>query len=366
MSKAYITSTAENHVEIVNVASLESRVKANMSTEKGAFGYIRGGAEDEWTLNQNTEAFNTKKIMPRVLQGIDQTDLKTKLWDIELKTPIIQAPSAAQGLAHVKGETDTAKGVAAAGSIFSISTYASTAVEDAAAAAPDSPQFFQLYMSKDDKFNEFLIKKAVKAGVKAIVLTVDSTLGGYREADVVNNFQFPLPMPNLAGYSAGEGKGISEIYAAAKQAICPTDIQKIKDMSGLPVLVKGIQSPEDAELAIKFGADGVWVSNHGGRQLDGGPASFEMLPAIAKVVNKRVPVIFDSGVRRGEHVFKALASGADLVAIGRPIIYGLNLGGAQGVTDVIEHLNQELGITMQLAGTKTIADVKNTELLSAN
>ncbi|GEO47909.1 lactate oxidase [Companilactobacillus kimchii] len=365
MKKKYEASTAENHVDILNIAGLEARVKDHMSNEKGAFGYISGGSEDEWTKKQNTESFNKRKIEPRVLQGIDHADLSTKLWDIDLKTPIIQAPSAAQGLAHAKGETDTAKGVAAAGSIFSISTYASTSIEDAAAAAPDAPQFFQLYMSKDDNFNEFLIKKAVAAGAKAIVLTVDSTLGGYREADVANKFQFPLPMPNLAGYSAGdgEGKGISEIYASAKQGIVPTDIQKIKNMSGLPVIVKGIQSPDDAELAIEFGADGIWVSNHGGRQLDGGPASFEVLPDIADAVDQRVPVIFDSGVRRGEHVFKALASGADLVAIGRPIIYGLNLGGAQGVTDVIEHLNMELSITMQLAGTKTINDVKNTELL---
>ncbi|KRN99300.1 lactate oxidase [Companilactobacillus kimchiensis] len=364
MKKKYEASTAENHVEIVNIAGLEARVKDHMSNEKGAFGYIRGGAEDEYTMKENTAAFNKAKIMPRVLQGIDHADLSTNLWDIALKTPIIESPSAAQGLAHANGEKDTAKGVAAAGSIFSMSTYGSTSLEDGAAAAPDAPQFFQLYMSKDDKFNEFLINKAVKAGVKAIVLTVDSTLGGYREEDVINKFQFPLPMPNLAAYSEGdgEGKGIGEIYAAAKQGIVPSDIQKIKDMSGLPVIVKGIQSPDDADLAIEFGADGIWVSNHGGRQLDGAPASFDILPDIADRVDKRVPVIFDSGVRRGEHVFKALASGADLVAVGRPIIYGLNLGGAQGVTDVIEHLNMELSITMQLAGTKTINDVKNTDL----
>jgi len=134
-------------------------------------------------------------------------------------------------------------------------------------------------------------------------------------------------------------------------------------MSQLPVFVKGIQAPADAEAAIAAGADGIWVSNHGGRQLDGGPASFECLPKVAEAVHKRVPIVFDSGVRRGEHVFKALASGADLVAIGRPIIYGLNLGGAAGVQSVFEHLNKELSITMQLAGTKTIDDVKNTTLV---
>lgn len=363
----YHTSNEEHPIDIVNISSLEGRVKERM--EAGAFGYIRGGSEDEWTMKENTALFMNKKIMPRILQGIDHADLSTKLWDIELQTPIIEAPSAAQGLAHEKGEADTAKGVAAAGSIFSISTYANTTVEDAAAAAPDAPQFFQLYMSKDDGFNEFILDKAVKAGAKAIILTADSTLGGYREEDVINQFQFPLPMPNLAAYSAqsasgnGEGKGIAEIYAAAKQGLVPEDIKKIKDLTHLPVLVKGIQSPEDADLAIKAGADGIWVSNHGGRQLDGGPASFDVLPAIAEVVDKRVPIVFDSGVRRGEHVFKALASGADLVAIGRPVIYGLNLGGAEGVKSVFDHFNKELSITMQLAGTKTIADVKKTKLI---
>lgn len=178
---------------------------------------------------------------------------------------------------------DTAIGSAMAGTLFSMSTYGSTSVEDAAAAAPGAPQFFQLYMSKDDQFNEFLIRKAVKAGVKAIIMTVDSTLGGYREEDIVSHFQFPLPMPNLAAYSSsdGVGKGISEIYAAAKQAFVPEDVEKVKEMSGLPVLVKGIQSPEDALTAIQAGADGIWVSNHGGRQLDGGPASIAVLPSIA-------------------------------------------------------------------------------------
>lgn len=172
-------------------------------------------------------------------------------------------------------------------------------------AVSGAPQFFQLYMSKDDAFNEFLVRKAVKAGVKAIVMTVDSTLGGYREEDVATKFQFPLPMPNLAAYSDtdGVGKGISEIYAAAKQDFVPADIEKIKQMSGLPVLMKGIQSPEDAVASIDAGADGVWVSNHGGRQLDGGPASFEVLPSIAASVDHRVPIVFDSGVRRGEHAF---------------------------------------------------------------
>ena len=172
-------------------------------------------------------------------------------------------------------------------------------------------------------------------------------------------------MPNLAAYSSqdGVGKGIAEIYAAAKADFVPSDIDKIKTLSGLPVLVKGIQSPEDAEAAIKAGADGIWVSNHGGRQLNGGPASITVLPSIASVVSRRVPIVFDSGVRRGSHVFKALASGADLVALGRPLIYGLNLGGAEGVKSVFDQINHELSIVMQLAGTKDIEAIKRTLLL---
>ena len=173
--------------------------------DRGAFGYIREGAEDEWTMRENTRAFNDIRIVPHVLQGIDHADLSTSIFGIPLKTPIIEAPSAAHGLAHVKGEVDTAIGAAMAGTLFSMSTYGSTSVEDAAAAAPGAPQFFQLYMSKDDQFNEFLIRKAVKAGVKAIIMTVDSTLGGYREEDIVSHFQFPLPMPNLAAYSSSDG-----------------------------------------------------------------------------------------------------------------------------------------------------------------
>lgn len=205
----YQTSQENKKIKIINLQSLEARVKRSMEVagNGGAFGYIRGGAEDEWTMRENTLAFNKKKIMPRVLRGIDHADLSTSLFGIPLTTPIIQAPVAAQGLAHEEGEVATAKALAKIGSIFSISTYGSTAVEEAAQSAPGAPQFFQLYMSKDDHFNEFLLAKAVAAGVKAIILTADSTLGGYREEDVVNHFQFPLPMPNLAAFLKVTGKG---------------------------------------------------------------------------------------------------------------------------------------------------------------
>ncbi|KRN25859.1 l-lactate dehydrogenase (FMN-dependent)-like alpha-hydroxy acid dehydrogenase [Lacticaseibacillus camelliae DSM 22697 = JCM 13995] len=366
LTNGYEQSDREQKLNIVNLPSLEAEAKKIIPT--GGFGYIAGGSEDDWTLRQNTAAFGHLQIVPKALSNIEQPSLATHVFGLDLKTPIMMAPTAAQGLAHSQGEKDTARGVAAVGGLMAQSTYSSTSIADTAAAGNGAPQFFQLYMSKDWTFNESLLDEAVKAGVKAILLTVDATVDGYREADIVNNFQFPIPMANLTKFSEGDGKGkgIGEIYASAAQKISEDDVRRIADYTHLPVIVKGIQSPEDALRAIGAGAAGIYVSNHGGRQLNGGPASIDVLPAIAKAVNHQVPIIFDSGVRRGSHVFKALAAGADLVAMGRPVIYGLALGGAQGVQSVFEELNHELEITMQLAGTKTIEDVKHAPLTHFN
>lgn len=363
MVNGYEQSDREEKIDILNLESLEGRAKEIIPT--GGFGYIVGGSEDEWTLRKNRDAFHHRQIAPKALSGMENPELNTTVFGIPLKTPVMMAPTAAQGLAHSNGERDTAKGVAAVGGLMAQSTYSSTSIADTAAAGEGAPQFFQLYMSKDWSFNESLLDEAKAAGVKAIILTVDATVDGYREADIINNFAFPIPMANLTKFSEGDGqgKGIEEIYASAAQNIKPEDVRRIAEYTDLPVIVKGIQTPEDAVRAIDAGAAGIYVSNHGGRQLNGGPASFDVLEDIAKVVNGQVPIIFDSGVRRGSDVFKALASGADLVAFGRPVIYGLALGGAQGVQSVFEHINHELEIIMQLAGTKTIDDVKKTHLL---
>ncbi|MBP5838785.1 alpha-hydroxy-acid oxidizing protein [Lactiplantibacillus plantarum] len=359
----YEQSDREQKLTILNLPSLEAAAKKIIPS--GGFGYISGGSEDEWTLKQNTMAFNHVQIVPRALTDMEQPSTQTQAFGIDLKTPIMMAPAAAQGLAHARGEAATAKGMAQVGALMAQSTYSSTSIADTASAGKGASQFFQLYMSKDWDFNQSLLDEAVKAGAKAIILTVDATVDGYREADIINNFQFPIPMANLTKFSEGDGKGkgIMEIYAAAAQKISQADVRRITEYTNLPVIVKGVQSPEDALLAIGAGAQGIYVSNHGGRQLNGGPASFDVLHEIAQAVNGRVPIIFDSGVRRGSHVFKALANGADLVALARPIIYGLALGGAQGVASVVSHLNDELLIDMQLAGTKTIEDVKRAKLL---
>ncbi|WP_025730368.1 lactate oxidase [Atopobacter phocae] len=363
ITNGYEQSDREERLDILNLPSLEERAKEIIPT--GGFGYITEGSEYEWTLRENTEAFDKVQIVPRILTNVSNPSTTTQLFGIDLSMPIIMAPAAAQGLAHARGELATAEGMAAAGTIMSQSTYGTTTITETAEAGKGAPQFFQLYMSKDWEINKKWLDEAVEAGVKAIIMTVDSMQGGYREADIKNKFQFPLPMGNLASIAdgTGEGKGISEIYAAAAQVILPEDIKRVADYTNLPVIVKGVQDPDDAETAIQAGAAGIWVSNHGGRQLNGGPASFDTLKGIAEQVNKRVPVIFDSGIRRGSHVFKAIASGADVVALARPVIYGLALGGAQGTQSVMEHLNHELKIVMQLAGTQTVEDIKNAKII---
>ncbi len=364
MINGYEQSDREEKIDILNLESLEERAEKIIPT--GGFGYISGGSEDEWTLRQNRTAFQHRQIAPKALSGIEKPELNTEIFGIPLNTPVMMAPAAAQGLAHSQGEKDTARGLAAVGGLMVQSTYSSVSIADTAAAGEGAPQFFQLYMSKDWNFNESLLDEAKKAHVKAIILTVDATVDGYREADIKNKFAFPLPMANLTKFSEGngQGKGIEEIYASAAQNIRPEDVRRIADYTQLPVIVKGIQTPEDAIRAIDAGAAGIYVSNHGGRQLNGGPGSFDVLEDIATSVNKQVPIIFDSGVRRGSDVFKALASGADIVALGRPVIYGLALGGAKGVQSVFEHIDHELEIVMQLAGTKTIDDIKNNPLLN--
>jgi isopentenyl diphosphate isomerase/L-lactate dehydrogenase-like FMN-dependent dehydrogenase len=353
----YQASTREEKITIYDIDDLEGQVAELIPA--GGFDYIRGGAETENTMRRNETAFDVVDIYPRVLTGVDNPDTRTRILGIDISMPIIAAPAAAHGLAHISAEAGSARGVAAAGTIMSVSTYASSTLAESAGAGNGAPQWFQLYLSKDDAANRALVKSAENLGYRAIILTVDAPICGNRVRDVRNDFKFPLDLPNVP---RSGGQGIGAIFAAAKNDLTPYDIMRVKSMTKLPVIVKGGLHPDDAEIAIAAGADAIWVSNHGGRQLDGASAAFEVLPEISARVNKRVPIIFDSGIRRGQHIFKAIASGADVVAIGRPVIYGLALGGWRGVESVFEYLRKDLQRVMWLAGAQTVDDIKNTEL----
>lgn len=349
-------------IEVVNTYELEE--KASEIIPNGGFGYISGGSGDEYTKKRNIESFNHKGILPRVLADVENPDLRTSILGIDIRAPFIMAPIAAHGLAHETKEAGTAKGVSEFGTIMSISAYSGAKFEEIEKGLNGSPRWFQLYMSKDDELNKNILDEAKADGATAIILTADSTLSGNRETDIRNKFVYPFGMPIVSRYLTGSGANMSlnNIYAQSKQKISPRDVEFISEYSGLPVIVKGIQTPEDAMVAIGVGAKGVWVSNHGGRQLDGAPGSFDTLEEIANAVGKRVPIIFDSGVRRGEHIFKALASGADIVALGRPVLYGLALGGWKGVRSVLEYFEKDLNRVMQLAGTQTVEDIKGARL----
>lgn len=349
-------------IEVINTYELEE--KAAEVIPKGGYGYISGGSGDEYTLKQNVESFNHKGILPRVLADVENPDTKTSILGTDINAPFIMAPIAAHGLAHETKEAGTAKGVAEFGTIMSISAYSGAKFEEIEKGLNGSPRWFQLYMSKDDELNKSIIDEAKKDGATAIILTADSTLSGNRETDMRNKFVYPFGMPIVSRYLSGSGANMSlnNIYAQSKQKISTRDVEFLAKYSGLPIIVKGLQTPEDASLAIGAGASAVWVSNHGGRQLDGAPGSFDTLQEISDAVAGRVPIIFDSGVRRGEHIFKALASGADVVAIGRPALYGLALGGWKGVKSVFDYFQSDLSRVMQLAGTQTIADVKKARL----
>ncbi|HIW89507.1 MAG TPA: alpha-hydroxy-acid oxidizing protein [Candidatus Ligilactobacillus excrementipullorum] len=348
-------------IDVLNLSSLEERAKKVIG--QGEFGYISEGSDDEYTKKRNTSAFNDVHLVPRVLQNVEEPDQTTEFLGRKLSSPILAAPIAGNTLAHESGEMGLAKGTKEAGVMMAQSTFASKTIAETAAVSAGAPYMFQLYMPKDWGYCKYLLDEARNAKASAIILTADSTLGGYREADVLNHYHLKGKIANLDGYNTGkDGVGAGGLFAESMQSLNLDLIDKLAAYSGLPVIIKGIQHPADADAAIKAGAAGIYVSNHGGRQLDGAPASIEVLPAIAKVVNHRVPVIFDSGVRRGTHVLKALASGADLVGVGRPFSYGLALGGWKGVAAVAEHLKMEINIAMQLTGSKTIEDVKNIQI----
>lgn len=358
----YKAGTADRELDIVNLDLLEK--EAEKILDQGAFDYYRGGAGDEWTMRENRSAFEKRRILPRVLMDMEGPDPRTSILGVDLPSPVILAPAAAQGLAHAEAEKATARGAARARTIMCVSTYSNTPIADVAQAGGGAPQWFQFYPTKDDGFNAELVRRAVESGYKAVILTADATVGGNREADKLNHFVFPLGMPNIRNGNRGSGAGedMSEIYAEALQKISLKTVEKIAARSKLPVIVKGVQSPHDAVRALGAGAAGIYVSNHGGRQLDGGPASFDMLPPIAEAVSGAAPIIFDGGIRRGQHVFKALACGADVVAAARPFLYALALGGAPGVKSVFDFFNRELVMVMQLAGTMTIREVKAARL----
>jgi 4-hydroxymandelate oxidase len=313
-----------------------------------AWEYIHSGAADEYTLKWNREAFNRILLSPRVLSESRPIDTRTRVLGYDLPHPILLAPVAAQSIAHPDGEIATARGARAAQAGMVLSSYTSKRVEEVAAAGP-APLWFQLYIQERAATRE-LVDRVVASGCTALCVTVDTPTLGARDRMARSGFTYPdLPYRSV---QPGEN------------ACTWDDVAWIRASSKVPVLLKGILHPDDAELGIQAGAAGIIVSNHGARNLDTTPPTIDVLPRVVERVAGRVPVLLDGGIRRGTDVLKALALGAAAVMIGRPYIYGLAVGGEDGVTAVVHILQRELEQAMALTGRTTLASVDRSTLWS--
>ncbi len=395
----------------VDAARLAEAAREAMSPE--AWAYIAGGAGRERTAAANDCAFDGWEILPRMLAGTENCDLSTSLLGQELPSPIVLCPIGVLEMVHPQADLAVARAAASLGVPMTFSNQASVSMESCAAEMGSSPRCFQLYWSTSDELVESFVSRAEASGCCAIVLTLDTTQLGWRPRDLDLGFLPFLRGQGIAQYTSDpvfrgslsepvESSGtlrpainlhslgtawhqirkfpgswrekLSGLPRAAAQrfvssysrpSLCWNDLAKLREMTRLPILLKGIQHPDDGRRAIDSGMDGIVVSNHGGRQVDGAVGSLTMLPEIVAAIDGAVPVLFDSGVRTGAHIFKALALGADAVCVGRPYVYGLAVAGQAGVEEVLRNLLAELHLTMALAGCRSIAEVSRDHLRQA-
>lgn len=330
------------------------------------FDFIAGGAEDEVTLRANRAAFEAIEFRPRVLVDVSQIDTSTSVLGLALPFPVMLAPVALHQLAHPDGELATARAAAQAGTAMILSTMSSVRLEEVAEAAPGA-KWFQLYCYTERAVTERLVKRAEAAGYQALCLTVDVPKLGRRERDFRHAAGFPpgvIPRNFLGEVDLGsvpEDAQGTALSALTSRLLDPSltweTVDWLRSITPMPVLVKGVLTPEDALLAIEHGASGIVVSNHGGRQLDGSPPGIRVLAEIADAVGGRVDLIVDGGVRRGTDVLKALAMGAKAVLIGRPYIWGLTIDGEAGVAMVLEQLRAEFELAMALCGVTSVDQI---------
>jgi L-lactate dehydrogenase (FMN-dependent) and related alpha-hydroxy acid dehydrogenases len=342
---------AESGTGPINVADYERL--ASEALDAGPLGYFSGGAWDEFTLRENVDAWRRWRLRPRMLVDVGEVSTATELLGSELSMPIVVAPVAFQRMAHEDGEPGMARAAAEAGTLMCLSTIATARPSEVAEAAPGGHRWFQLYCFRDRAVTQALIDEAAEFGYEAIVLTVDAPRLGWRERDLRSGFVVPasVKVPSVAAaLGADKPIGVAEAFALLDPTITWADLEQLVSGCDLPVLVKGVLTAEDAELALEHGATGVIVSNHGGRQLDGVAPSAEALPEVADAVSGRGLVLVDGGVRRGTDVLVALALGADAVMVGRPALWGLAADGERGALRVLQILRNELELALALAG----------------
>src|SRR5581483_438212 len=340
-----------NAVCLTELEPLAKRVMTPM-----AFEYVSGGAGDERTLAWNTEAFARLRLRPRVLTDVSALDTRVTLFGDALPLPLLLAPAAYHRLFHPDGELATARGAANVGVPYCVSTCTTTPLEEIASAAPGGVRWLQIYITADRGRTRDLLQAAEATGVRALCLTVDTPVAGTRNREQRTGFNLPptCVTPYLRHAASAESPGTPFV------AITWRDVEWLRAQTRLPVLLKGILTGDDAARGVENGAAGIVVSNHGARNLDTVPASIDALPEVAAAVGGRVPVLLDGGIRRGTDIVKEIALGAAAVMIGRPYLYGLALGGTEGVEQVVRILRAELESALSLLGRPSVANVDRT------
>ncbi|GHO81162.1 oxidoreductase [Ktedonobacter sp. SOSP1-85] len=351
----------------VDPEALEQAANRAMTPE--ASGYLNGMAD---SMRANLAAFQRWRIVPRMLRNVAERDLSIQLFNKRYPVPILLAPIGVQSIVHTEAETGAARAAASVGLPFIFSTASSTPLEQVAQAMGDAPRWFQLYWSKDPEFNQSIVQRAERAGCEALVVTLDTYLLAWRPSDIQNAY-----LPFILGQGIGNylsdpafRKGLSQppevnpqeaiqrfLAIFTNPSLTWQDLATLRQQTKLPILLKGILHPDDARKAIDAGMDGVIVSNHGGRQVEGAIASLDALPAISEAVRGEVPILLDSGIRRASDVLKAVALGAQAVLLGRPYMWALALNGEQGVRELLANLLADLDLTLALSGYTSFAEV---------
>lgn len=354
-----LPSRAEASLTIISPVLLEAQARGSLPA--ACFEYIHGGAGDEWTERANIGRLHATVLYPRRLGGFSVADTTARFLDTNVPAPLYVCPMGAQDYANSAAEIASARGAAQAGIPYILSSASNRSLEEVAHAMPTGAvRLFAIYLNKDPAVNRSLCRRARAAGYSALVMTVDSLGPGTSERFVAMG----SPKTPQSGYGNFDpARGGTGEFLALKRDFAPSDVTALRQESGLPVLVKGILRPEDALRATDAGATGIIVSNHGGRTLDGAPAAIDVLGPIVNAVGGRVPVFFDSGVRRGTDVIRALALGATAVGIGRPVLDALALGGAQGVSDLLAWFKKDLATQMLQVGAPHVRDI-TADLLS--
>lgn len=393
----------------IDPVKLELAAKSAMSPK--AFAYVAGGAGEDRTVSANRTAFGSVQIVPRMLRDVASRDTSVNLFGQKISSPLLVSPIGVLELAHKDADVAVAKAAASLGIPYIFSNQASRSMEECAAVMGNSPRWFQLYWSKSYDLVASFVQRAECCGCSAIVVTLDTTMLGWRTRDLDLGYLPFLEGKGIAQYTSDPvfqkmldenasgpeirreiswdsifgliqmvnkypGKGFLKklrsgrplkavrkfIATYSNPATTWNDLKFLRQHTKLPIILKGILHPDDARKSIDFGMDGIIISNHGGRQVDGAISTFQALPEVAKAVDRKIPILFDSGVRTGADVFKAIALGATAVCIGRPYVYGLSLAGERGVYQVIRNLQSDFELTMGLAGCTRVAEIESSML----